>query len=426
MRRAALLCLLMVSGAARAEGTEGPRPAEDTPEALRRPLSLADCVRLAESATPTAEAFRARLLAARADVTTAATWPNPVAAYQGQDLGDPARVLHQATLTYPLFHLVTRTAATAAAREGQARAAAAVETDRRLLRLDVGRVYYDLLQQEELVRVEAEAVTLAAGVTSLVGQRRVLGDASVLDVDRAQAEELEARRTAELVTRRRDVDRLALSITLGAERPVQVELVPGWPGELPAELGLPGLTRPERVQRLVQAAVAARPDLRQAEAAVRQADAVLSFERRRTLPLADVLITGGVRVSPPGLGGFVAATVPLPLLDFNQGPRRRALAAVQGAAAEREAARRRVALEVETALTACEGARRALAEIVRPLVATRERVLVRTRGLFVGGEVGFLDLLTAQRDLLAARRALVQAERDAALERWRLIQAVGR
>lgn len=418
-----LLCILSLSGVALGERRADPAAA---PEALRRPLTLEDCLRLAEAAAPTAAGFRARLLQAQADVTTARTWPNPLAAYTAQDLGDPARTLHQQTLSYPLLFAYTRTAQLAAARAGQARTEAAVDADRRLLRIEVGRAYYDLLLLEALLRVEEEAVGLSVGAAALAAQRKALGDTSALDVDRARAEEMEARRALELAERRRDVERLAFSITLGAERPVPVTLAPGWPGDLPGDLALPGAALQEQVDGLVARALVARPDLRQAQAEVRQARAGLSLERLRAVPLQDLLLSGGLREAQDQITGVVSLSLPLPVFDFNQGPRRRAAATLLGLEAEQERVRRRIALEVESALVAFAGARRAREEIARPLLSSREQVMQRTRGLFVAGEVGFLDLLGAQRDLLGARRALVQAERDVAVERWRLLQAASR
>ncbi len=422
--------------AARASGARPPAPPLD----LSHPLTLPECLRLAETSPPTAESFRARLDAARSLVAAAETWPNPVLAYQAQDLGlsdsdSHALTLQQQVVSYPLGFAWTREIETGLARARERGAAASVAEERRRLRLDVGRAFYEISAEEALAGVEEDAARVAEAVAALVERRVALGDATPLELEQARAEGLDGRRRGELARRRAELDRLALSLVLGADRPVPVTLAaasavaPPLPPEIAAAPAGGGAPVPGEAARAlaapaVERALASRPDVRRAEADQRAAELARDLEERRAAPLAGVVVGAGIREGPNGVGGYLGASFPLPLFDRNEGRRARAGADLRAAAAETERARRRVALEVEGALVAWQRARASLDAYAEPSARARDHALEEVRRRLASGDVDYLDLLSAERDALAARRALVEARRDVAVERWRLIGAV--
>src|SRR4029077_1315534 len=115
------------------------------------------------------------------------------------------------------------------ARADEARTAAQIEEDRRQLRLEIGRAFYELLAGEDSVKNQAEAVEIATRLADAASKRRALGDASLLDEQRARTEELDARKDLEKAERQRAIDGIAFALALGADKPVPVKLVPGWP-----------------------------------------------------------------------------------------------------------------------------------------------------------------------------------------------------
>ena len=266
----------------------------------------------------------------------------------------------------------------------------------------------------------------AAAFTSGMRSRQRDGDASPMDVVRAQAEELEARRLSEAAERRRALQGLALAVVLGAERPAPVQLAPaaGDPEVLPPAARALAEADGDAPPGLVADALAGRPDLRAARALLRRSEEEAAAEARRMVPLQDVLVGVGVRATHGQVGGVVQVAAPVPLFDRNQGRRQGAEARVVAARAALRDAEQRAALEIESARVELRGARRALRDHVRPLVAAREAAREATQRQFRAGVVGLIDLLTAERDLLAARRALAQAERDAAAAAWSLVQAL--
>jgi outer membrane protein TolC len=364
--------------------------------------------------------------AAEALIIQARTLPNPVFTYTAQDLGlktpvGPA-LLHQLTLSVPILIAYLRTQEARVARAALEQAAAQADEDRRQLRLLVGRAYYDARLSTRLAALEEQAIAVAAELVAQTRRRMHHGDVGSYDVGRAQAEELDARRQAEHAARRRDLDLLALSVILGAEAPFRVNLRDQDAESLEPIGGSPDLSIPSAA---LERARAARPDLRAARAQLQRAAELQKFEARRTLPLAELQLVGGARLTETGVGGLIAFSVPLPLFDHNAGPRAAAAAQSDSARANLALTERQLALDLAAAQRELQGARDALLQYVRPLVDLRASSLLGARRLFGEGMLSLLDVIAAQRELLAAHRALAQAERDASLAAFRLRIARG-
>jgi outer membrane protein TolC len=418
------------TGAPTREPASAPRPTIDPTV----PLSLEDCLRLAETNDVTARAFLGRLEAARSLVDTAETFPNPTFNYSVSDVGvidrDRRRTLQQVqTLGYPVFTFWTKGLESDLARAQLDRDAASIDEDRRQLRLEVGRTFFELLGEAELVLLAEQAATIAAKSAEAIVQQAELGRSSGFDEKRAVAERIETQRDLEAARHRLEVDRLGFSLALGSEQPVPVRLAPGWPeglplGLVPAESGSVGsavLTLP--LQQAVERALATRPDMARARGEALRAATGMDLEDRRAIPLADWTVAAGAQESQNGVGGVLSVGGPIPLLDRNQGPRRRARAELEQASADLEQTRRRVTSEIETAFLAWSRAQARVESFGRPLLKAREDALKAAEETFAAGRLSYLDLLSAQRDAVSARRALVGAQRDVALQRWRLVVA---
>ena len=202
---------------------------------------------------------------------------------------------------------------------------------------------------------------------------------------------------------------------------------------IPAHVRALAASDPVTVQEeLRMLAVASRPDIRQARASVVRAEEAQQLELRRTLPLSEVQLSVAARETDPGgpspapqVAALVAVSAPIPTFDQNAGNRMRARAQADAARAQLIRVERAAALEVGAAWLDWQRAREALEKFARPAVTAREQALDGTRRLLTAGLAGLLDVIAAQRDLLASRRALAQAERDAAVAAWRLGMAAG-
>jgi len=388
------------------------------------PVTVEDCVKITLGSSLNARSFEARLQAARGTAEAASAWPNPTIEYNVEDIGTvldrQRQLLQQEYVHYPLFAFWTKGLETDVARAEEAKTAASVEEDKRQLRFEIGRAFYELLSEDEAIKNETEAVEIALRLADATKKRLALGDASRLDEQRARTEALDARKDLAKAVRDRTIDGIAFALALGAEQPVPVKVAPGWPKDLPADVAT------DDTRTLVGRALVSRPDMHEGEAALLRAAKNASLEDRRALPIADWNVALGASQGPEGYGTLFNLQAPLPLLDQNSGNKTRARADLESAFLELERTRRQVSFEVESALIALSQARQTLEEFSRPIVVAREESLDATRRLFAAGEVSYVDLLQSQRDTVSARRDLVEAEKEAALARWRLVVALGR
>lgn len=401
------------------------------------PLTLTDCIRLAEASEPFLLWQKAQRLFADALVTQAQALPNPNLSYVAQDVGlqgaNGPLLLHQATIGFAPFLALVRIQDARAASAGQRQTEASIEVERLKLRESVGRAFYELLMLEKIHRVEAEFAVLAAQLVTDSQVRKRLGDASGLDVLRAEAERDDASRQVENSAYALRIAQLAFSLALGAPFPQPIALEEDSPQALVAlperiveALGRVAPTDVElQRQVLVKLAESNRPELKQALAEKRQSELLSQLAALRAMPLSDVQVSAGIRHAQAGIGGLVSISGSLPILDWNQGARQ--LASAQGVRAQARLAESRLQiwLEIESSLRNFYHARTQRTQHMLPLVERRRLALATTRRLFAEGLVSYSDVVLASRELLAAQRTLHQIERDVLLSRWRLAVALG-
>lgn len=381
------------------------------------PLSITRCAELALRDAPTQQLLSARIRSAEAAVKLARTVPNPVFSYIAQDLGlvtpgGPA-LLHQQALSFPILFAYARQKEAQVAQAALLQTTAAVTEERRQIRRAVGRAYLDAVLAARLLAVEERAAQLAATLVASAERRVQHGDSGSIEITRARAEELMAQRDVEQSRRRSDLARLSLSLLLGAEQPFMVHLSEA--AITPEDLA----ALPPASERTA-AAWNNRPDLRSAQATLDRARLQLQLEARRQVPLADLQLVAGARVSAAGTGGLLALSLPVPLFDHNAGPLLAARAQVEAARAALVLRERQIAHELASAEREWQGARDALTRLARPLVLLREQAQHAAERQFAEGMLSLLDAITAQRDRLAAERSLAQAERDASVAAWEL------
>ena len=423
----ALAAVLVIPSLARAD--------EAVVSDLAVPLSLEACVKLAQQSTPQQLAERARLLDADGQLKQARTLANPTLSYVAQDLGLQNQggplLLHQAQLGFSPLLALLRVQESQAASAGRQRTIAANQDDQRQLKRAVGRAFYDLLLAQQVAAIDAQAVQVAAALLEQNSRRQNNGELGALEVLRARAEELEAQRSAQLSARQHLQLQLAFSLLLGAATPQRVRLLDedvdiasqpplGLPAELQAALAA---EHADASRLLLQRAQNRRPDLQQASAELKQAEELQHLAALRTIPFVDLQLTGGVRVSTAGVGGLVGISAPLPLLDFNQGPRLRAQAQVLAARAAYVRVDRQVRLEIESSYVDWQQTRHALQHFAQPVVDARAQIVRANQQQLIEGVASVLDVILAQRELLAAQKVRAQVIHDAQVARWQLAVA---
>jgi outer membrane protein TolC len=392
-----------------------------TASAAARPLSHADCVRLAERSAPTAAAWRARRLAAAAALSQARRLPNPGLAVAWEDFalpgGAPAAAA-QATfsLSYALEQLLSRPRRVAAAAREREAEVADLLAERQHLAAEVAKAYDALVAARERETLSAELAVLAERQRDALARFAAAGERSGLEREQAEAEVLKSlgdRTKAQTAARARALE---LAFALGFERPTVLLLS--------EPLTPPAATAAQPAPEDLVAAVQRRPEVAAARARyeAERARLRLASDRVQFLP---VLGVGVRRVDEESLG-VASVDVVLPLFDGGGAAVCAQSAALLAAAAALRKAVARVVQEVYLTADRAAAARDYLASNARPLAASRRRLRERAETLFTGGEGAFDDALRARRDEVDARLDLLDAELEAAGAATDLEAALGR
>lgn len=390
-----------------------------------RPLTIEHTVKLALASDVNASEWHAREVAARAELITAKTLPNPVLDRTLEDIGlkDSAGrslLLKETDITYSFSKLITRSREIAAAQAGIRKTSQGIDESRRELAKAVGESFYKVLGEQELVKVAEKDVSAAQEMQTAAQKRAEVGEGSGFEVERATAELLAAQRDLDLAKRTLAIDQLILAFQLGSDRPAYPCLCDSWPGN-------PAPASPEiKVSEAeICRALSRRSDYAEARAAREQAEQQLGVEKRRGLLPGDPSILGGRRDTPDGMSWIATLTLPLPIFDRNQGGITKAQADLATACAAEERIRREVISDLATARSHGALATSQSTEFAIPLVASREKIFSQANELFQAGEITYIDLSTSYRELLSARRAAVEAQRDAAIAGWQIKIASG-
>ena len=161
-----------------------------------------------------------------------------------------------------------------------------------------------------------------------------------------------------------------------------------------------------------------RPDLRAAEARLMAATADIGVEQADLYPALRLpgAVTADLSDGPgEGLAASLSAVLDVPLFDF--GRRQAEVTAAEARAAEAALAYELAVLtaleDVETGLVAIESVQARLADL-EIAVRESERAFDQLNALYREGLASFIDVLDAQRTLIASRESLVDSEADLA------------
>jgi cobalt-zinc-cadmium efflux system outer membrane protein len=404
-----------VSEDLRARAGTGIRPENAPPEAsgptfpagldVCAPLSREDAVAIALWNNPRFRADLATLDVATADLVVAGTIPNPVLSLLFP--WGPKQL--EATLRWPVEAIWQRPKRIELAQDRlEGVANSLVETGLRLAR-DVKIAHAELSVAREREHLTARAAELATEIAALNGARLRAGAMSALAANEFEIAALEATRAAADARLQVDVTRARLRGLLGTGTN---------PGELVDSMPLAEVPT---LERLLEDALAARPDLRVAEIAVEVAGRKLGLAETDVWKVSAVLDANG-----RGRDGFELGPgldLSLPIFNQNQGGLQSAQAEMQVAALEYLAVRAQIedGLRVAHATLVHElGRWRTLRDSVVPAV----RDQVRHASLaYEAGQVSYLTSLSAEAQLnrvelmgadaiAAVRRALAMLEKE--------------
>lgn len=403
---------------------------------LDHPLTLDQCLKLAESQDVTTAIWRWRLKRAQAELAQARKFPNPSLGLLWEDIGlhnaeGKSLLLKEIGVSYPLFFWLTKPGEVAVAEANLREQQATVEDEKRSLRLVIGRTFYRILGEQESLELARKNVKLAESILVSVRARHGVGEATGLDMKRAELEVDRARQGLALTERRCRTDQFAFAFALGCDQPVAVRVQGTWVEDNSLQWAK-GLLSQKALQavaegkvtkppvELLRAAVANRPDLLAAYARINAARARLGIEQIRMIPLTDANLGAAYRDTPDGSSASVNASVPVPVFDQNIEHVRMAKADLELAEAKAEQLRRRVIAEAVVAWAEWQTALSNYRRFLRGRVELTERIANASQALFSVGEASYLDLIQAQRDLVEARQETVSAKVTLAQAQWQL------
>lgn len=383
----------------------------------------------------------AALRQAQAQVTVVAAAGKPQAdlSYQGQrarvskalqsPLADPSQTLYslhtaQLSVTYPLdLFGASRN------RTRSARAAAEVAADRLLAARStiVANLVLAVIQHASLSAQIAAANDSIAGnrdILQLLNRRERLGDIGAADVAAQQTVLATAEALLPPLIRQRDHQRTLIAMLLG--------VAPGLP--LPPLPALETLTLPDTLPiGLPAQIIAARPDVRAAEAQMRGAGADVGVAIAARLPNILLTATGGSTALD--IGGLFASgnpfwallggvTQPLFHAGALRAQQHAAEAALDGAKAQYRSAALQAFADVADSLSGLRTDATALDAATRANDAATQNLTFTRRQLTLGG-VGTLTVFNATTASAQSNALLIQARAMRLADTVALYQAVG-
>ena len=337
--------------------------------------------------------------------------PNPVASWDAEDTRRNSR-----TTTVKLSQTLElggkRGARIDVATRAQETAALTLEQRRNGLRAEVIDGYYGALRAQERLDLAQRSLALAERGLVVANGRVTAGKTSPVEATRAQVQlseiRLEFNRAQMGLTdayRRLAASTGAASTDFQAVA-TQAQAAPALPS--PAQL----------LARLEQTA-----ELRLAELQIVQGEAALGLEKAQRIPDLDVSIGSQYDASVRERVNVVGVSMPIPLFNRNQGNVLAASRRADQARDLRNAAELRLRTETRQALDLWQTANTEVRSFNQQILpAAQSAVDSATRG-FEMGKFNFLDVLDAQRTLIAARTQYLAATAQAT-EAWVRIERI--
>ena len=276
--------------------------------------------------------------------------------------------------------------------------------------------YVALLALQERVRLAEDSLARTQSTQALVQKRFDAGVASGLQLAQQQTQTAGIEASIASLRQQEQAARHALAYLVG-----QVPSGFAAPSSTLASLALPEVDPAGPAAVLLQ-----RPDVKQAEANLRAADANIGVARAALLPSLNVSLGALLNIDPAGSAVTLGASVLQPIfeggrlsaqLDLSKARQRELAQAYRGTVLS-------AIKEVEDALSALNASRTRLDRLAAAQASAAKGEALSTQLLQVGS-IDMLTLLDAQRSLISANDSLASAKADYANATVALIRALG-
>jgi len=340
---------------------------------------------------PAVAQARARWLAAQGQYVQAGLYPNPTVGYLGVEFGQENRAGQQgAFVSQELITAGKRRWRQAVAAQQMRYAESILAAAQLRVLTDVHVAFYQTLIADRKVVLAAELVRQAEETIKATKGLLEAAEASRLDLLQAELEAESARQVLAEAQRDLEAKCRMLAALVGIDTLSASDLA----GDFEQ------LPEPLEWQQVVSRIVSQSPELAAAEAALRQARYELVLACREAVPNVEVEVDVQHDNSSTSNFASVIISVPLPLLDRNQG--NIASAQAELAAAERQVERTRLDLQSRLAdAFARYQSARAQAERYRNVILPKTDELYRlSRKAYEQGQIGYLNLLMVARSFV--------------------------
>ena len=352
-------------------------------------------------------AARDQVTAARYAVDSAGAFPNPELEYLSGNTrarspgGNPGDA-RSATLTQPIDLPWRRSARIGVAEAGLESASAGSRMFEADLLARLRARYFEVLRREAELSNAREDAALMEKVRSKIALRVETGESPRFELIKADAESLNAQKTAQAAGFRLEQSRSLLRQAVG--------------GGLPAEFKLtsrlrdvPALAPLDTVRKEI---AESSPDLARGRAEMVRAQRQLDLERAQRLP--SLALKASMDEDPDFRASKIGVVVSIPIWDRRSGPVGEAAAQLSRARNELEAQQYSLSQGLEVAYQQYEIAQTQVVALESGIVRQAESALKVAEAAYRFGERGFLEVLDAQRVFRAARTELIAARYELA------------
>lgn len=413
-----LYALFLVCACALTAAAEDPFPAahallpqHEHSTASGPALTLGEIEQMALVGNPDIRVVVRRLAVVEAHVPTVGALDDPFLMYRGWGVPlrrpwdyNAAQNMFMVSQTFPGFG--KRGLRTDIARSDVAEAKAALDNTRLDVRVRVRKAFYDLLRAEDELRIHDGHVAIARQAVEAARIKYTVGKVPQQDVLKAQ---VELTRLAEHMIhfeQDAEVARARLNTLLGhdPDEPINLRGDYGVPQHLPA------------TEALEKLALASRPDLAQAQAALEKSHQQQALADKNYTP--DLTVSGGYMLMPSGSNYrnnyMVEGSINLPWFNRRKHDAEisEAKAVVSEEDAELDALRNSAFGQIQEALAQVRSAKR-LADLYKNLLRPQAEATLRSTVIaYENDRTDFLNLLDSQMTVVDIDLAYFQAMAD--------------
>jgi cobalt-zinc-cadmium efflux system outer membrane protein len=368
------------------------------PAGVQEQLPLEFLETLAFSNNPALCQAWGQVIAAQGQYIQAGLPFNPAVGYSGQQITSYKSQQDGLIVTQEFIRGHKLTLAQQAAAHNWEKTRRRYQAQRMRVQTDVRLAYWDVIVAQRLAQLEARLIDIAQQSQSTAKQLFDAKEGTRIDLLQSKIEADQARLDYGRALNRADAAWQQLSAVVG------VQLTPQTLAGNLGELG-EGITWETAIDRVL----AANPELAAAQSDIERARWQLQRELAEPIPNLTVQAIVQHDTDIKNWDGALQATLPLPLLNRNQGNILQARGDIQTAECQAQRIRQQFVSSLANTYQRYRDSRLAAERYEQEILPAAEESLGLVLQGFRGGEFGFKDVLIAQRTLFNARVNHVEA-----------------